>query len=472
MKNKFSLARFLLIIPLLAAFLAGTMLPVQAAVIDEDGIIEANQVIDDDVFISADTVTVDGTVNGALLAAGRLIVINGKVNGDVILMGNNIVISDTAEIDGNVFSGGKQITLNGKVSGSVFSGGAELYLKDGVQLGRNLYFGGYQLSTAAETAVDRDVYAATYQSILNGSVTRNVNIAAAAVELNGKVGNDVTLDVASPDQQEPVAMQSHFYPDIPQALQPGVRISKNAVIGGKLVYTSASEQSQQIAVAPQGGIIYQTPVPSSNETPAHQRTDNQPAASEMMVHFGSYALDITRSFFTLLVLGALALWLMPATLQKSSALAQNKPGHAIGLGFLVIFAGYLAALLITVVLLIVVGLFSLITLGGLSATLFGVGFSGLTFVMTVFTLIVTYGSKLVVAYLIGSLIIHKLAPQASRPEIWGLVIGVLLYAIFQAIPFFGFLINILITAVGVGAIWLYYTERKPAAEIVENTPAA
>jgi len=40
-------------------------------------IIPSHQVIDDDVYISGGTVTVDGTINGDLAAMGGFITING-----------------------------------------------------------------------------------------------------------------------------------------------------------------------------------------------------------------------------------------------------------------------------------------------------------------------------------------------------------------------------------------------------------
>ncbi|MCE1253834.1 MAG: polymer-forming cytoskeletal protein [Anaerolineae bacterium] len=470
MKSKLSITRLILIIPVLAALLAVSFLPVQAAVIDDDGIIEANQVIDDDLLISSASISMDGTINGNLLAAGRNVVINGKVNGDVLVIANNLIISDTAEIDGNIFGGAGIITVNGKVNGSIFGGSRELYLKDGASLSRNIYYGGYQLSTTAETDVKRDIFAATYQSILNGSVERNVNISSAAVEINGKIGKDVNLQVGSPDQSEAVSVKPYLSEDTPKPLQPGLKISKDAVIGGKLTYTSSSDQSAQFIATPQGGVVYQTPVPSETEKPAQTTAPVQPATPEWVGSLANITFDIIRNFFTLLVLGALALWLIPDIFKKTSEFAQNKPGQSTGLGFLVILAGYFAAFLTVIVLILVAIVLSLITLGGLSATIFGVGFSGLSFIMAVFTLLITYGSKLVVAYLIGGLIIKKLAPQASRPEIWGLVIGILLYALFQAIPFFGFLINLLITCVGVGAIWLYFTSRKSQHSVIENAP--
>ena len=93
---------------------------------DDDGIIGPDEVINDDAYISADTVSVKGTVNGNLFASGAQVTIDGvvdgnlfvgseyteltgKISGDAILSGRVVVISEEAEIGGHLICGAQTL---------------------------------------------------------------------------------------------------------------------------------------------------------------------------------------------------------------------------------------------------------------------------------------------------------------------------------------------------------------------------
>jgi hypothetical protein len=60
---------------------------VRAMEIDSDGKVGADEVINDDLILTQDTVEMAGTVNGNLMAFGSNITISGTVNGDVVTGG-------------------------------------------------------------------------------------------------------------------------------------------------------------------------------------------------------------------------------------------------------------------------------------------------------------------------------------------------------------------------------------------------
>lgn len=450
----------------LAAFLIlllamSTAQPVQAAVFDDDGTIAADEVIDDDVFISAEKVVVDGTVNGVLLATGNTVTINGTINGDAILAGNMVIVSETAKISGNIFAGSTQTEVHGQVAGSIFGGSASFKLEDGASVGRNMYYGGYSLEILPTAKINRDLYSGTYQTILGGEVGRNVNIGAGAVKVTGKIGGDANLEVEAPDEGGPgftpfMFMPPEMQPKISEALNPGLQIADSAVIAGKLTYTSRVNQDQAIRSQPSGGIVFKTPVPAPSEEP-----EARPTAAAALLR---EVFKILQNIATLLILGLLALWLIPALMTRTVEQARNQPAPAAGYGLVSVVVGYGGALLAAIVILLVGILFSVISLGGLSRTIFGVGFSGLALLVTLFSLMVGYGSKLVVAYLVGDWIVKKLLPQVGGQRYWALVIGVMLYALLRAIPILGWLIALVVTLIGVGAMWLVYRQwRQPPA---------
>jgi hypothetical protein len=410
----------------------------QAAAFDFRGgdtvTIGAGEVVDDDLFIGGNTVVVDGTVNGDLFIGGTNIEVNGTVNG-------------------SLFTSGQFVKINGEVTGSVYSGAMSLTFGPQASVGRNALFGGFSLEAEPGSVIGRDLVMGGYQAILGGEIKRDARFGVGALELNGKVGGDVTAEVESPDanfQQAPFT----FMPGMPAAVAPGLRVSEEATIGGQLTYTSSVEQATAIQSAPEGGIAYQTPQPGQAPGP-------QPRAGFTFNIFG-WIVDRIREFVTLILLGALVVWKLPSPLTSATEQVRAKFLPSAGWGLVVVIVGYVGAAIIGVMILVLGILFGIVTLGGLSQTIFGVGFSTLSLAFTVFTLLVSYGSKLVVAYLVGKLIVKALAPQAADNKWWPLVAGVPLYVLFRAIPLLGWLIGIVVTLVGLGAMWLLFRQWRQA----------
>ncbi len=446
---------FLLVMP----YVFSTASPAQAAEIRRSGVLNANETIDDDLVISGEQVRVDGTVNGLLLAGGTTVTLNGTVNGDALLFGRDVIVSDKAVITGNLFAGAQTVTVHGQVKGSILGGAGSMVT--GSKVGRNIYFGGYNLETQPASSVDRGLYFGGYQAILNGSIARNLNASAGAVQLDGSVGGEMRVDVSSPGQAQPQLYWFGSYgSQLPPSIAPGLRIGPDAKIKGQLVYTSQTNQSSAIQAAPSGGIVYQTPAP-------RQTGQGGTVVVRTVSPVVNWMFARAREFFTLLVLGLLGVWLAPVIFNRANEIARAKPAESAGVGLAAIIVGYVAALM-TAVFILAFGLFfTIITLGGLSQVIFGIGFSGLALVVTAFTLVVSFVSKLVVAYLVGDLILAGTAPAIQGRRYWAIVIGVFLYTLIRSIPFLGWLIGLIVTIIGVGALWLLYRSRQTPPVAVE-----
>lgn len=430
----------------------------QAAVIDDDGTLPEGETVNDDLLISADNVVIDGTVNGAVIAAGNRVVVNGTVNGDLIMFGSDVALSESGKVTGNIFSGARFIEIRGAVNGSVFGGSAAMLVGNNATIGRNVYYGGYSLESMAGSRINIDAFAGVYQAILNGEIERNFYAGAAAVELNGTIGGNVTLDVASPTTGTTTTWFANVQPALPPAIEPGLRISPQAVIGGDLRYTSPVNQSTTILSLPEGEVIHQTPVPDK----AAYKPLYQPPTGALGIPFVKTLVNMLRNLVTLLLLGGLAFWLLPELFHRTVEQATEQTLASTGAGLLALLGGYIGSVLAALLLLGVGLLLSLITLGGLSRAVFGIGFSALALVVAVFTLLVSYGSKLVAACWIGGLLIKQIAPNAANPRLWALLSGVLIYVILSAVPFLGWLVAFIATLIGLGAVWFaFQSYRKP-----------
>ena len=403
----------------------------QAVAFIEDGQLAEGEVIDDDLFIGGQTVVVNGTVNGDLLAFGGDVTVNGTVKGSLVTSAQNV-------------------TINGDIMGSVYGAGYVLELGPSATIGRNAYFGAFSVQSRPGSTVARDLLVGAYQALLAGEVGRDLTAGLGALELSGKIGGDVKLEVGAPDQASPGP--SYFGPPGgPTMIAPGLRVAQGARIGGALRYTSPSEQPGTIKETPAGGVIF--------TRSAHDEDTRPGGTSGLVWLIGRWILRRLRELTTLLLLGAATLWLLPAPFAASVGRARAKPWPAVGWGLIALFGGYAVAAVVAGVTLVLGAALGLITFGGLARTVLGLGFSTLSLALTLFLLLVSYGSKLVSAFLVGALILKGIAPQHADRKGWSLVLGVSLYVFLRAIPVLGWLVGLAATLMGLGAIWLFLRDR-------------
>jgi len=411
---------------------------VKAVEYDEDGIIEEGEIIDDDLFIGADTVEINGTVNGDVLAGGNIVIVNGTINGSLA-------------------SGAQTILVNGKVTGSIYAGSMTITLGPKSEVGRNVFYGGLNLSAEEGSVIHRDLLVGAYQALLSGEIGRDVQAGVGALEINGSVGNNVRAEVGNTSDELP----PQIYPSPPgiDTLVPsGIRISDEAEIGGSLYYKSSENQSRAIAITPPGGIEF------DYDPQVAPRTDS-PDPDEIRSRLvGAWLLKQVRIFITLMLLGGLVVWQLPGLLKKVGGKVEKESMPSLGWGLVSFMVVYLGAFLVGGLILAGAIFFGVVTLGELSRVILTVGFSSLGLILAGFGLLVSYGSKLVVSYLVGKLLIKWLAPKYADQPIWPMAVGVFLYTLLRAIPFIGLVIGITVTLIGIGAMWLTFRDHgKPEA---------
>jgi hypothetical protein len=182
-----------------------------------------------------------------------------------------------------------------------------------------------------------------------------------------------------------------------------------------------------------------------------------------------------REFVTLLVLGALALWMMPSLYNRMSEPVLSQPLFAGLWGVLVAILGYGGAIFVVILVSAITFAWASLTLAGLATTTFAVGMSSLGLAFTVFSILVAYGSKLVVIYPVAGWMLDKSLPAWKHLKIVPLTLGILVYVLLSAVPWFGTLLSFIVTLVGLGSIWMALRERigkrRSAAPTLVLTPA-
>jgi cytoskeletal protein CcmA (bactofilin family) len=365
-------------------------------------IIDADEVIDDDLFITANRVEVEGTVKGDLFITGREIVINGQV-------------------DGSLFITGQTLDINGNVKGSVYGAGYSATVGRGADIERNLYVTGNSLKTEKGSTVGRSVYATGYQVIIDGTVIDDANTTSAALEINGSVGGDVSAQVSEEGGAPP------FMPNFPGSVPmvaTGYRVGDNAEIGGV----------ENIEVA--GGV-------------------------DVGASFSNYAWRVLRGrlgeFIALVIVGGLLLWLWPSLMQRASTEVQEKALPNTGRGCLITLIFPIALVIAMIILIIVALLFGFITFGQLTGDILRIGSVTLALLAVVFAFIFSTVTKAIVAFLGGRLVLTRVVKQI-KPGWWldfaSLILGALIYEILRIIPFVGLIVSVIVILVGLGAIYV------------------
>jgi len=80
----------------------------------EDVVIAAGEVIEDDLYVSAATFTLDGTVKGDLAVAAQTITINGAVMDDVRIAGATLFVGEGASIGDDLFGASYSLETRGR----------------------------------------------------------------------------------------------------------------------------------------------------------------------------------------------------------------------------------------------------------------------------------------------------------------------------------------------------------------------
>ena len=275
----------------------------------EKVVIGADEVIEDDLYVSASTFILDGTIKGDLIVFGQAVAINGTVEGD--LMG-----------------GAQVLTINGTVSDDVRMAGAALTLSEGAVVGGDLVAAGTSLEIQSGSEVGGDLLYGGYQALLSGAVEGNVRTASNGLEVQGTVGGDIVADVGS-GEDSPSYNPMQFIPSMPTIpnVRGGLLVGEGAQIGGDLEYKSPEK-----ANVPTG-------VVQGREQHTLQVAPEKESEETFAQRVAKWVLRNLRRLVGLVAVGLLLVWLVPAWLGCAATNLSERPWPVLGLGAATFF-GY------------------------------------------------------------------------------------------------------------------------------------
>jgi len=269
--------------------------------------VASGEVVDDDLYVAAETIIIDGTVDGDLWAAGNTITINGIVNGSVMAAGR--IVNINGDITHAVRAVAETININGDVGGDVIVGCGKANIASTARIGGDLLFG-------ADIAG------------IDGLIEGNIKGSGSEVSISNVVNGNVELEVES------------------------LTILSTANIGGHLSYTSEEEADIQSGVQIAGATTHTLPEVKKNWTKVFP----------FVLFFG--VLAKVFNFLMALVAGVVIIFLAPKKLTSITDAIGTRPGPSAGWGAMILFLTPIAALIVCFTIIgIPVGLITLAIYG-------------------------------------------------------------------------------------------------------------
>jgi len=402
-------------------------------------LIERGETIDDNVYALANTFTLRGVIKGDLIAIGREIIIaeGGVVEGDLVVMGQSIVVKGSVRGDMRVGATVVNVDENAAIGGELVGVSYSLEISPNSSVGGDLVFFGRQL----------------WQS---GDIAGDALISVTAFRLDGNISGNVNANLGDTQDAPPIDPMQ-FMPGMPAIprVQPGLTFNEDAQIGGDLTYTSS--QTSEIPGGSVGGRIRRIePVLAEveEEIPA-------PTAGEL---FLGWLLSLARRLASLLVVGFLLARLFPHFLYSSAGVLRATPLPSMSWGLMVFFAYFALLVVIILATVLFAVIFSILTLNKLTLVTIWGGLVTVGGYLLAFRMVTYYLVYILVGILIGQLFFERVNAKVADNHFWQMTVGLLILSILAATPYFGFMINLVVLFLGLGALWLqgrtWYHERS------------
>jgi hypothetical protein len=342
-------------------------------------------------------VPADQTIDGNLYAAGSNITVDGHIAGDLICAGQSISVN--GKVDGSVICAGSSININGSVGESVRIAGNSLIVNG--KVAHNAMLFGAAISQSASSTIGWDVLVAAAAADIRGSVGRSLHGGAGSVEIAGKIGKDVKLKFDAED-----------------SLQPHLKISGSAVIGGEVSYGDRIDAEISPNAKIKGSVVRHEP----------QVKDAKKLFSLAWAWTRIYAL------FSLLVIGLVIVSLWKKQTLEICAKMLESPGKSLGAGAIIVLISpfVLIALLISII---------------------GIP---LAFILGALWVIALVAGKILTGVFAGRVLFKKLLADKEPSLIWSMVIGVALVQFAVSLPVAGIILSAVAVFWGVGGVYLYF----------------
>lgn len=260
----------------------------------ENVVLTQDQVINEDYFMSGETISMNGTVNGDAYLFGSDITVSGIVNGDVLVAGGNVTIDGT--VNGNLRAAGGNVTVNGTVEKNITTFSGYTVITDQATLGGSL------------TSLSGDL-------ALHAPLPKGMTIAAASTTISNVVGGNITAAVES------------------------LNFADGANIEGNVNYWSQAPATLATNANIEGDFNHYTPPSSGINLDSVMSTLSLIAVTLMLIFF-----------IGALLIGLIFVKIMPTHMDAMANTAIQKTGKSLLYGFIALIAVPIAIIILLVTL--------------------------------------------------------------------------------------------------------------------------
>lgn len=339
---------------------------------------------------------------------------------DAFVTGFSVLIDKPVTVDLHLAGFGVTVNSGGAIGGDLYAVGGRIDIDAAV--GDDLTVSGASVTLGESASVGGNARVATGELKLSGPVAGNLNASAGSILIDAAIDGDVSLSSAA------------------------LTFGSDARIGGTLRYASPSRIDIPASViAPERvswAVLDSDVFDDWRDVADDSMPDLRPSAWSAV--FGTF---VTLLF--LLVVAALFLAFAPQPVERLRVYANSHPWHAVLMGFLGLG---------TVIGLIPVGILTLIGIPLVPIVLLSLFvFWILGYLLGVYAIVCRIWS------------VEDAAGQPIFRRLVALGIGIVVFAALNFIPFIGWLINLMIMLLGLGALTTsiairLVTRRDPSGE--------
>ncbi|QDU74679.1 Polymer-forming cytoskeletal [Bremerella volcania] len=411
-------------------------------------------------FLSGQEVTIasDETWDGDVYIFAQSATVEGTIKGDLVVYAQRLHISGTVE--GGVIAAAQEILLEGTYGRSSRIACQAAKVASGTEMKRDLVAACYSLEIDKGATIDGDLIYAGFQAMLGGTIQEDVWAAVNRAEVSGKIGRELSITTDSNHQQGPPPNQ--YWQDMKLVVipmvSPGLTIHEDATIGGKLTYHSPTEVTIDDGAKVTGPIEWIEPEKPAPRDP-QDKTD--------------YFWNQLKRYVTLLVMGILMVVCCPATCGGAVDQIVQRPIVSFLAGVLAVPLSIIALGVVAGLILLVPMAFGWLTLDGLAVAGALIAVFGMVLYVGSLGYFFVFGAAAVTSITLGRIVFSD-HPITSRGRlILALAFGLVFYVVLTCVPYLhvGVIVVAILFAFGGIFVWMMRglfgssaEKAKPAAK--------
>lgn len=378
----------------------------------------SNVTAEEDPIFFGDTIPVGTVIDHDVILFGDNILIEGDVLGNMLVIGNKVIVDGS--IDGSLIILAQNVSLGGTIDGTVYAISLTVDLLPQFTLVRDLYAASVSITSGSDSIIGRHLYALGLDAGLNGTIGGELHTVLGPIQLyNGLMRllgfEELTLQLNS---QRPVPTDT----------------------------SSGSIPLRYLRVK------LLEPIP--------------------IFDWKLWGETVLHNWAVLLIFSLIVFLVLHRPLKNTAESIDSHGWKTLAIGLIVLVVAFnlfiVGFILFAIIFAIGLGI-NFLGLWPLTLTLWTLAFSALLISMVGLGLLIAYGSKIILIFFVFSRISSRIFHQKKIfIDLFMFLLGTIIYSLLCSIPYFGWIVNVLVTAAGLGAAWFTIRDINKPSFVSEN----